>query len=137
MDDLKRELARQLDLACRTLDLLIKLGCKDVLADPQYYDFMLKLNVPQDQLKKPNKMALSQSPEHRGEINQAITMVLEQADRSLLEKEIRGQVEALVGRKVSVLHSALRRMAIAGTIERGSGNFALVGKFKEDRNTSG
>lgn len=132
-DELKTQLARDLDKACRTYDLLLAHDEKDILLEPQFYEFMQKLSVPPDQLKKPPsvKQLVARSNEHRGEVAQGIRLVLEQATGFLDPKEIRTQVERLVNRTISPLHTALSHMTKKGIVVKEKGAYALIGKFKD------
>lgn len=118
LDRAKMKLARELDQVCRTYKTLKAHGCKDVLLEPQYYEYMQQLTIPPEQLKKPvsPQQLIARSPQHRGEVKGTIRLILEQASKPLEQSEIHKQVEKFLERKVSPVRT---QSGVHGHKERG------------------
>ena len=54
-DNLKVQLAKELDKACNTFKMLTELGIKDILSDPQYAEFTYTLGIKKEAPPVPAK----------------------------------------------------------------------------------
>lgn len=122
-DELKTDLARQLDNACRILAVLHELGLKNVLSEPQYYEFLAQLTPGGEEL--PKKTAPRRA---RGDIVEALRMVVEDAKTPLSERDLRKEVEKLMGRRVSALYQHLSKMCKNGFAVKTGSRYALAAK---------
>lgn len=128
-ETLKTDLARQLDSACRMLALLQELGHKNVLREPQYYDFLMQLTSGIGELPKQMSRRVV-----RGDIAEALSMVLEEATTPLTENDLRKEVEKLMGRPVSALYRLLSRMCQRGAVAKTGSLYSLTTKSKTSSN---
>ena len=119
LDSIKSKLARNLSAACDNFKLLAKLGVKNVLLEPQFFDYCQTLGIS-DQAELPLAAEPAKKPQssRRGRTKGAISTAdaVVQALAGGAKMDVEAIFEAVTG--------------IKGEISKGSVNGALVGLKK-------